>query len=99
MSGREASGYAASRGDLFLDRPWVVVPGSDEEATARLCRDILAGKDEESIRRTYPNVTLYRTNRLAIHTCIACRVAALHVLGNYGGDEDDYLAMKFVIAC
>lgn len=36
MAGREASGYAASRGDLFLDRPWVVVPGSDEEATARV---------------------------------------------------------------
>ena len=27
MAGLEASGYAASRGELFVDRPWVIVPG------------------------------------------------------------------------
>ena len=27
MAGLEMSGYAASRGELFLDRPWVIVPG------------------------------------------------------------------------
>jgi prephenate dehydrogenase len=27
MAGMEASGYAASRADLFVSRPWVVVPG------------------------------------------------------------------------
>lgn len=27
MAGREATGYGASAGDLFRDRPWVVVPG------------------------------------------------------------------------
>lgn len=36
MSGRDASGYAASSGDLFVDRPWVVVPGADEAATTRV---------------------------------------------------------------
>lgn len=28
MAGREATGYAVSDGSLFVDRPWVVVPGS-----------------------------------------------------------------------
>lgn len=27
MAGLEASGYAAGRADLFVDRPWVIVPG------------------------------------------------------------------------
>jgi prephenate dehydrogenase len=28
MAGLELSGYAAGRADLFVDRPWVIVPGS-----------------------------------------------------------------------
>ncbi len=32
MAGRESSGFGASRADLFVGRPWVVVPGS----TARM---------------------------------------------------------------
>jgi prephenate dehydrogenase len=28
MAGREVSGYAGASGDLFVDRPWVVVPGA-----------------------------------------------------------------------
>lgn len=36
MAGREESGYGAARGDLFVDRPWVVVPGGDEPAAERV---------------------------------------------------------------
>lgn len=36
MAGREASGYGAASGDLFVDRPWVVVPGGDESAARRV---------------------------------------------------------------
>jgi prephenate dehydrogenase len=36
MAGRESSGYAASSPDLFVDRPWVVVPGTDEAAVERV---------------------------------------------------------------
>lgn len=36
MAGRESSGYEAATADLFVDRPWVVVPGSDEPAIARV---------------------------------------------------------------
>jgi prephenate dehydrogenase len=35
MAGRETSGYAASTADLFVDRPWIVVP-----TTTAMSRDI-----------------------------------------------------------
>jgi prephenate dehydrogenase len=36
MAGRESSGYGAARGDLFVDRPWVVVPSADQAAVERV---------------------------------------------------------------
>ena len=32
MAGRETSGYASAEPDLFVDRPWVVVPGAADDA-------------------------------------------------------------------
>jgi prephenate dehydrogenase len=34
MAGRETNGYPASSADLFIGRPWVVVPTSDSDAAA-----------------------------------------------------------------
>ena len=42
MAGRESSGYAASSADLFIDRPWVVVPTADTAAVERVERLALA---------------------------------------------------------
>ncbi|HET9758021.1 MAG TPA: prephenate dehydrogenase/arogenate dehydrogenase family protein [Candidatus Limnocylindrales bacterium] len=36
MAGRETSGYGASSADLFVDRPWVIVPSADEAAVDRV---------------------------------------------------------------
>ncbi|MEX2184877.1 MAG: prephenate dehydrogenase/arogenate dehydrogenase family protein [Chloroflexota bacterium] len=36
MAGRETSGYEAATPDLFVDRPWVVVPSADDAAVARV---------------------------------------------------------------
>jgi prephenate dehydrogenase len=36
LAGRETSGYAAARADLFVGRPWVIVPSPDEAAVARV---------------------------------------------------------------
>jgi prephenate dehydrogenase len=36
MAGRETSGYESSGADLFVDRPWVVVPTSDTAAVERV---------------------------------------------------------------
>lgn len=41
MAGRETSGFAAADPDLFVDRPWVVVPTADEAAVERV--EALAG--------------------------------------------------------
>lgn len=36
MAGRDTSGFEASDADLFVDRPWVIVPTTDPEAVARV---------------------------------------------------------------
>jgi len=36
MAGRETSGFASATADLFVDRPWVVVPGPDVAAVERV---------------------------------------------------------------
>lgn len=36
MAGSESSGYAAASPDLFIDRPWVLVPSDDAEAVKRV---------------------------------------------------------------
>lgn len=38
MAGRESDGFGASTPDLFVDRPWVIVPGGDPVATTRVER-------------------------------------------------------------
>jgi prephenate dehydrogenase len=38
MAGSDASGYEASSAELFVDRPWVVVPTSDAAAVDRVER-------------------------------------------------------------
>lgn len=38
MAGREVTGYAAASADLFRGRPWLIVPGDDEAAAARVER-------------------------------------------------------------
>jgi prephenate dehydrogenase len=34
MAGRETSGYASAEPGLFVDRPWVVVPGTADDAAS-----------------------------------------------------------------
>jgi prephenate dehydrogenase len=42
MAGRESDGFEASQAGLFVDRPWVVVPGADRDAEARVERVVMA---------------------------------------------------------
>jgi hypothetical protein len=72
---------------------------SNEREIAVLFLDVLNGRDEAAIREAHPIFCSSRTNRFAIHTCIACRAAAIETVTSLGGTEDDYLAMKFVLAC
>jgi prephenate dehydrogenase len=36
MAGRETSGYGAADPDLFVDRPWIIVPGGAEDLIGRV---------------------------------------------------------------
>ena len=49
MAGRETSGYRASSADLFVDRPWVVVPTDDAAAVERV--EMVAAATGASPRR------------------------------------------------
>lgn len=71
----------------------------DEREFGAVLFDILAGRSEADIRQGHPLFCTSRTNRLAIYAGVACRAAALETLGLLGGNEDDWLAMKYVIAC
>ena len=71
----------------------------NEDALAALFVDILNGRDEAAILAAHPIFCSSRTNRVAIHTCISCRAAAIEIVAAHGGTEDDYLAMKFIVAC
>lgn len=42
MAGRETSGFEASSPDLFLGRPWVVIPTTDDDAMDRVERLVTA---------------------------------------------------------
>lgn len=72
---------------------------SNERDLAALFLDILKGCDETAVHAAHPVFFTSRTNRLAIHTCISCRTTAIEIVTALGGTEDDYLAMKFVLAC
>jgi hypothetical protein len=71
----------------------------DERELAVVLLDILRGRSEGDIARDHPLFCTSRTNRLAIYGCVSCRAAAVDLVTSLGGEEDDYLAMKYVIAC
>lgn len=71
----------------------------DERELGAVFFDILQGKSEEDVKRRHPIFCTTRTNRLAIFTGLACRAAALELLDSIGKGEDDWLAMKHVVAC
>jgi prephenate dehydrogenase len=65
MAGLEANGYAAARPDLFVDRPWVIVPGRVAEpadvervaALARACRARVVRMDAATHDRAVAGVS------------------------------------------
>ncbi|HYH92652.1 MAG TPA: prephenate dehydrogenase/arogenate dehydrogenase family protein [Candidatus Saccharimonadales bacterium] len=51
MAGRESSGYEAASADLFVDRPWVIIPSADATAAARV-EDLARAVGARPIRMT-----------------------------------------------
>src|SRR5207245_11252141 len=55
MAGRETTGYESASPDLFVDRPWVVVPGALAEAhDVRRIEDVAEGCRARPFRMSAP---------------------------------------------
>jgi hypothetical protein len=72
---------------------------ADELTTARLLRALFEGISEEEARRDWSSLATSVGNRLAIETVARSRQAALRVLQKYHGDDEDFLAVCYIIAC
>ncbi|HVQ23336.1 MAG TPA: prephenate dehydrogenase/arogenate dehydrogenase family protein, partial [Candidatus Saccharimonadia bacterium] len=55
MSGREQAGYAAAEADLFVDRPWVVLPGPNAVPADVALVERLAGDCGARVLRLEPD--------------------------------------------
>lgn len=73
---------------------------ADESRVAALLLRILDGCDSVSdLQREFHQLMGTPVNRLVVLACIRCRAAAMKLVDQYGGSEDDYLAVRLVIAC
>jgi hypothetical protein len=70
-----------------------------EWACTDLFRLLLEGSDEVRAARDFPLLCAPAGNRLAVRACVRCREAALKVLRHFNGDLDDFLAVKYIVAC
>lgn len=72
----------------------------DESKVAALLCGIAEGRDDESgLAREFPHLLASPVNRMVVRACIRCRAAALELVKRYDGGEDDYLAVRLIIAC
>jgi hypothetical protein len=71
----------------------------EERLTARLLRTLLEGGDEAQAATAFPSLLASVGNRLAVRAAVRCRAAALRLLQPCNGTIDDYLAVKYIVAC
>jgi len=57
------------------------------------------GKSFDEISRIFPSICASAGSHIALEAAVRARAAALEMATKYGGDEEDYLAVKFIIAC
>lgn len=57
------------------------------------------GKSFDEISKTFPDICTSAGSHIALEAVIWARAAALKLAQQYGGSEEDYLAVKFVVAC
>jgi prephenate dehydrogenase len=96
MAGRETSGYVASTGDLFVDRPWVVVPGVDPDAVERvewLARS--TGAHPVRMDGTAHDAAVAAVSHLPL---IAAAALVEAVAGGPSGERDDWPASAVLAA-
>src|SRR5262249_15515227 len=72
---------------------------AEERLVARLQRALIEGADEGTVSASFPQLMTSVGNRLAVRAAVRCRAAALRLLGQCNGTLDDYLAVKYIVAC
>lgn len=72
---------------------------AEECLTARLLRSLLEGSDETTAATAFPTLLTSIGNRLAVRAAVRCQEAALRLLQPCHGTLDDYLAVKYIVAC
>lgn len=88
MAGRESSGFGASGPDLFVDRPWVIVPTTDEPAMERVERLVTAtGAHPVRLTAAAHDAAVAGISHLPLVTSVALVEA---VAGGMGGPHDDW---------
>lgn len=88
MAGREASGFGASGADLFVDRPWVVVPTTDDRALERVERLVTAtGAHPVHLTAAAHDAAVAGISHLPLVTSVALVEA---VAGGTSGPRDDW---------
>jgi hypothetical protein len=51
------------------------------------------------VERTFPLLMTSAGNRLAVHALARCSSELVRLARHYGGDVDDVLAVRYIIAC
>jgi prephenate dehydrogenase len=88
MAGVEAAGFAASRADLFRDRPWVVVPSDDPAAVTRV-EDLATACGARVVRMGAAEHD--RAVAAVSHLPLLLSAALVEaVVGDAGGPRDDW---------
>jgi hypothetical protein len=72
---------------------------ADELTIARMHHGLLTGASETDIAGNFPALATSVVNRLAVYASVRCRQTVLRMVQAYNGDEDDYLALKYIMAC
>jgi hypothetical protein len=72
---------------------------ADELTIARTHHALLSGASEADIAGAFPALASSVVNRRAIRAGVRCRETVLRMMRGYNGEEDDYLALKYIVAC
>jgi prephenate dehydrogenase len=97
MAGLETSGYAAARADLFVDRPWVIVPGRHADppdiervvALAEACRAHVVRMDAGTHDRAVAGIS---------HLPLVLAAALVEAVAGVPGRDDDWNTAKGLAA-
>ncbi len=96
MAGRERSGYQASSADLFVDRPWVIIPSAEPERDARVrALAVACGAIPVSMAATAHDAAVAAVSHLPL---VAAAALVASVAGGPEGPREDWAEIATLAA-